>query len=97
LVKTERITPHSQSRFTINRLPTPSSTNNDITITQRDYTLSHAPPRPTEMTDFITGLAHINLNVPDKAALAISSDFWSGVLGLKEIPVPALQRDSLKW
>jgi len=49
------------------------------------------------MTDFITGLAHINLNVPDKAALAISSDFWSGVLGLKEIPVPALQRDTLKW
>lgn len=49
------------------------------------------------MGDLITGLAHINLNVPDKPSLATCAEFWTGVLGMKEIPVPALQRDSLKW
>lgn len=49
------------------------------------------------MGDLITGLAHVNLNVPDKQTLALTPEFWSDVLGLKEIPVPKHQVGSLKW
>jgi len=49
------------------------------------------------MADLITGLAHINLNVPDEAALKACPEFWSAVMGMREIPVPAQQKDTLKW
>ncbi len=44
----------------------------------------------------ITGLAHINLVVPE-GTLDKARAFYSGTLGLVETPVPALQRDTLAW
>lgn len=49
------------------------------------------------MGDLIAGLAHINLNVPSSEHLAPATEFWAGVLGMKEIEVPAAEKNGLKW
>ncbi|KAI0144387.1 hypothetical protein GGR57DRAFT_333679 [Xylariaceae sp. FL1272] len=44
----------------------------------------------------ITGIHHINLLVPPNT-LDDAVAFYSGTLGLKERPVPELQKGTLKW
>lgn len=44
----------------------------------------------------ISGLAHVNLIVPE-GSLDLAQDFYATTLGLTPRPVPALQRDSLAW
>ena len=45
---------------------------------------------------FITGIAHINLTVAD-GTLDRAAEFWSATMGFTEVPVPELQRGTLKW
>ena len=49
------------------------------------------------MAGLITGLAHVNMNVPSSEHLGHAGEFYAEVLGLKEIPVPISQKDTLKW
>ena len=44
----------------------------------------------------ITGIAHINLTVADGTLEQCAAEFWSGTLGFTEVPVPELQRGTLK-
>jgi catechol 2,3-dioxygenase-like lactoylglutathione lyase family enzyme len=44
----------------------------------------------------IQGIAHCNLTVPH-GTLKVAAEFYEGVLGLKRIPVPVLQKDVLAW
>ncbi|TID19049.1 putative glyoxalase family protein [Venturia nashicola] len=44
----------------------------------------------------ITGIAHINLLVP-AGTLDLAEAFYRDTLGLKRVPVPALQTQSLAW
>lgn len=44
----------------------------------------------------ITGLAHINLIVPE-GSLPLANDFYGSTLGLTPRPVPQLQKDRLAW
>jgi len=44
----------------------------------------------------ITGIAHINLVVPE-GTLPAAEAFYAGTLGLTPTPVPALQRGTLAW
>ncbi|KAK4704227.1 hypothetical protein P7C70_g1978, partial [Phenoliferia sp. Uapishka_3] len=45
---------------------------------------------------YITGIAHINLTVLPNT-LDAAAEFWSDTLGFTEVPVPELQRGTLKW
>ncbi|EXJ83406.1 hypothetical protein A1O1_07029 [Capronia coronata CBS 617.96] len=44
----------------------------------------------------ITGLAHINLTVP-QGTLSAATEFYGNTLGLTQRPVPSLQKDRLAW
>lgn len=44
----------------------------------------------------ITGIHHINLVIP-AGTLPLATEFYSSTLGLTQIPVPQLQRDTLAW
>ncbi|KAL2426771.1 hypothetical protein ABEF95_002124 [Exophiala dermatitidis] len=44
----------------------------------------------------ITGLAHINLTVPE-GTLSLANEFYGETLGLTPRPVPSLQRGTLAW
>ncbi|TVY81229.1 hypothetical protein LSUE1_G004544 [Lachnellula suecica] len=44
----------------------------------------------------ITGIAHINLLVP-QGTLDQAEEFYSGILGFTRVPVPVLQKDTLAW
>ncbi|KEQ60157.1 putative glyoxalase family protein [Aureobasidium melanogenum CBS 110374] len=44
----------------------------------------------------LTGIAHVNLTVPS-STLDEAEAFYSNTLGMKRVPVPALQRDRLAW
>jgi catechol 2,3-dioxygenase-like lactoylglutathione lyase family enzyme len=44
----------------------------------------------------IQGIAHVNLTVP-AGTLEAAAEFYEGVLGLKRVPVPVLQKDILAW
>jgi catechol 2,3-dioxygenase-like lactoylglutathione lyase family enzyme len=44
----------------------------------------------------ITGIAHINLTVPE-GSLHLADEFYRDTLGLKKVPVPRAQENSLAW
>lgn len=44
----------------------------------------------------ITGLAHVNLTVPE-GTLEQAASFYGETLGLKQRPVPALQKGTIAW
>jgi len=44
----------------------------------------------------ISGLAHVNLTVPE-GTMNLAEEFYGNTLGLKQIPVPSLQKDRLAW
>lgn len=44
----------------------------------------------------ITGIAHVNLTVP-AGTFSQAEAFYAGTLGMKRVPVPVLQRDTLAW
>lgn len=44
----------------------------------------------------ITGIAHINLIVPE-GSLPLAKEFYGGTLGLKPRPVPSKQQGTLAW
>lgn len=44
----------------------------------------------------ITGIAHVNLLVP-AGTLELAEAFYADTLGLKRVPVPALQKHELAW
>ncbi|TVY39867.1 hypothetical protein LOCC1_G004306, partial [Lachnellula occidentalis] len=44
----------------------------------------------------ITGIAHVNILVP-AGTLDRAEEFYAGTLGFTSIPVPELQKGSLKW
>ncbi|KAH7134522.1 hypothetical protein B0J13DRAFT_625737 [Dactylonectria estremocensis] len=43
-----------------------------------------------------TGLAHVNINVPD-GTLDLAIEFYGNTIGLTPRPVPALQKGTLAW
>ena len=56
----------------------------------------HTDGHSEEQTDFISGLAHVNLLVP-AGTLDQAHAFYGGTLGLNARPVPELQKTSLAW
>lgn len=44
----------------------------------------------------ITGLAHVNLTVPE-GTLHEAQAFYASTLGFTSVPVPSLQKNSLAW
>lgn len=44
----------------------------------------------------ITGIAHINLTVPE-GSLHLADEFYRDTLGLKKVPVPKAQQNTLAW
>lgn len=46
--------------------------------------------------EFIAGLAHVNILIPP-GTLDQANAFYGDTLGLKERPVPQLQKGSLAW
>ena len=44
----------------------------------------------------IAGIAHINLTVPE-GSLHLADEFYGDTLGLRKVPVPKAQENSLAW
>jgi catechol-2,3-dioxygenase len=44
----------------------------------------------------ITRIAHINLTVPE-GSLHLAEEFYRDTLGLRKVPVPMTQENSLAW
>lgn len=44
----------------------------------------------------LTGIAHINLTVPN-GTLNLAEEFYGKTLGMERVVVPALQKDTLAW
>lgn len=44
----------------------------------------------------LTGIAHINLTVPN-GTLNLAEEFYGKTLGMERVAVPALQKDTLAW
>lgn len=44
----------------------------------------------------LTGIAHVNLTVPE-GTLELAAEFYGTTLGMTRVPVPVLQKDRLAW
>ena len=56
----------------------------------------HSRENRGSVETMLTGIAHVNLTVP-AGTLHQAEAFYGDTLGMQSVPVPALQKNTLRW